>query len=155
MTGNDRIKLEDLLRLKRAERPSEADWERFDKELKNKLYFQIVRKPSAAERIFSGRAVKFGAVFSAAGAALAVAFFAPSYIGASTVALDSSNVSARSLSASSTPLPSVDASYAVNELPGAFAGRETPVAAKMSGASDSESTRYVSNVMGSTGTFVF
>ena len=65
MTGNDRIKLEDLLRLKRAERPSEADWERFDKELKNKLYFQIVRKPSAAERIFSGRAVKFGAVFSA------------------------------------------------------------------------------------------
>lgn len=155
MPENDSIKLEDLLRLKRAERPSQADWERFDKELKNKLYFRIVRKPSAMERMFSGRTAKFGAVFSAAGAALAVAFFAPSFIGVSASGFDSANTSSRSLSASSTPLPSVDASFAVNEIPGAFTGVETPVDARMSGSSDGGSTRYVSNVIGSTGAFVF
>ena len=43
------MKLEELLKLKRFEKPSEAQWEAFDSQLKNKMLLCIVnedRKPA-------------------------------------------------------------------------------------------------------------
>ena len=38
------MKLEELLKLKKFEKPSEAQWERFDEELKNKMLLRIVNE---------------------------------------------------------------------------------------------------------------
>ena len=49
---DDRIKLEDLLKLKRAEQPTEAEWANFDERLKGKLVSCIVRKRTLSDRFF-------------------------------------------------------------------------------------------------------
>lgn len=46
-TKTEKVSLEDLLRVKRHERPNDADWERFDRELRAKPWQGLVSPPSA------------------------------------------------------------------------------------------------------------
>ena len=63
------VKVEDLLRLKRAERPSEAFWNTFDRELHQRMLQTLVKKDPwyvQALRGISGRVAQTAAVGAAA-----------------------------------------------------------------------------------------
>ena len=63
------VKVEDLLRLKRAERPSEAFWNTFDRELHQRMLQTLVKKDPwyvQALRGLSGRIAQTTAVGAAA-----------------------------------------------------------------------------------------
>ena len=63
------VKIEDLLRLKRAERPSEAFWNTFDRELHQRMLQTLVKKDPwyvQALRGISGRVAQTAAVGAAA-----------------------------------------------------------------------------------------
>jgi len=145
-----RIKLEELLRLKRAERPSKDEWRNFDAELKRRLVYRIVNKPSFAERIFSRVPPRSAAAFAFAASALAAAVVTPAYL----ASLSSSDPSASAqIPLSSTPLPSVSASYAVNEIPSDSLKDESPVFAQINSV-ENKSVRYVSNGLSGVGSEV-
>lgn len=47
------VTVEDLLKIKRHEKPSEAFWARFDRELQEKTWMALAKKPSFLERLSS------------------------------------------------------------------------------------------------------
>jgi len=144
--AKDKITLEDLLALKRTEHPSDEQWREFDERLKDRLLRQIVHKPSLVERVFAR--VSPIRIFAAgtASLALAAAVFAPIYI-AGISNQQNAQTFVGELKTSTTPLPSVEASFAVNEIPSVSA-TESPVFAQMN-AGEGE-VRYVSNSVGGT-----
>ena len=86
--GQDKVSLEDLLRIKRAERPDEAFWNRFDKELHERTLQALVKKDPWFVQLLRGLSGKM-AQTTAIGAVAAVlammvvqpAFFASSESG--------------------------------------------------------------------------
>lgn len=63
------INLEDLLRLKRSERPSDQFWNEFDRELHQRMLQTLVKKDPwylQVLRVFSGRILQSAAVVAAA-----------------------------------------------------------------------------------------
>jgi len=63
------INLEDLLRLKRSERPSEQFWNEFDRELHQRMLQTLVKKDPwylQVMRVFSGRILQCTAIAAAA-----------------------------------------------------------------------------------------
>jgi len=63
------INLEDLLRLKRSERPSEQFWNEFDRELHQRMLQTLVKKDPwylQVMRVFSGRILQSTAIAAAA-----------------------------------------------------------------------------------------
>jgi hypothetical protein len=76
------VKVEDLLRLKRAERPSEAFWNTFDRELHQRMLQTLVKKDPwyvQALRGISGRIAQTAAV-GAAAAFLAMMIVRPAFV---------------------------------------------------------------------------
>ena len=76
------VKVEDLLRLKRAERPSEAFWNTFDRELHQRMLQTLVKKDPwyvQALRGISGRIAQTAAV-GAAAAFLAIMVVRPAFV---------------------------------------------------------------------------
>jgi hypothetical protein len=76
------VKVEDLLRLKRAERPSEAFWNTFDRELHQRMLQTLVKKDPwyvQALRGTSGRIAQTAAV-GAAAALLAMIVVRPAFV---------------------------------------------------------------------------
>lgn len=138
---DDRIKLEDLLKLKRAEQPTEAEWANFDERLKGKLVSCIVRKRTLSDRFFELVSPVRAAAFGAAGLAALGAVFAPMYI-AGLAATSSSE-----FKVSSTPLPRVAVSYTVNEV-ASNPNSEIPVFAQMN-SNESSDVRYVASSVAS------
>ena len=140
-----KIKLEDLLKLKRAEQPTEADWARFDERLRGKLVSRIVSRRTLADRFFGIVSPARAATFCAAGFAALGAVFAPMYIaGLATAVSADADVEFK---ASSTPLPRVAVSYAVNEV-AAHSNSEIPVFAQMN-SNDSSDVRYMASSVSS------
>ena len=142
---DDRIKLEDLLKLKRTEQPTEAEWANFDERLKGKLVSCIVRKRTLSDRFFELVSPVRAAAFGAAGLAALGAVFAPMYIAG--LAATSSSESSSEFKVSSTPLPRVAVSYTVNEV-ASNPKSEIPVFAQMN-SNESSDVRYVASSVAS------
>ena len=146
MSEKDKISLEDLLKLKRAERPDEAEWRRFDENLKRAMLCRMVgRKRSLSIRSIGGFLTRRAAAGAAALAALSAAVFAPVYMH-SISGSSLGDFSGDSISDAS-PLPNLAASYLLNELPAEGANFETPVFAQMN-APENSSIRYVESGIG-------
>lgn len=148
--SEQRIKLEELLRLKRVERPSKDEWRNFDAELKRRLVYRIVNRPSLAERLFAKVQPRSAAAFAFAASALAAAVLGPMYLATLSSSAPSASVQ---IPLSSTPLPSVSASYAVNEIPSDSLKDESPVFAQINSV-ENKSVRYVSNGIAGVGSEV-
>jgi hypothetical protein len=76
------VKLEELLRLKRAERPSEAFWNTFDRELHQRMLQTLVKKDPWYVQVLngiSGRMAQTAAV-GAAAAFLAIMVVRPAFV---------------------------------------------------------------------------
>ncbi len=84
-TPSDKPSLEELLRFKRAEKPDQAFWGRFDNELHQRMMQTLVKKdpwPVQVMRALSGRIAQTAGVFGAA-ALLAFAIIQPGLISVS------------------------------------------------------------------------
>lgn len=82
---NQEVKVEDLLRLKRAERPDEAFWNTFDRELHQRMLQTLVKKDPWYIQLLrgvSGRIAQTAAV-GAAAAFLALMVVRPAFVDAS------------------------------------------------------------------------
>ena len=78
------VKVEDLLRLKRAERPNEAFWNTFDRELHQRMLQTLVKKDPWYVQVLhgiSGRIAQTAAV-GAAAAFLAIMVVRPAFVNA-------------------------------------------------------------------------
>lgn len=85
------VKVEDLLRLKRSERPDEAFWDTFDRELHQRMLQTLVKKDSWYTQLLrgvSGRLAQTAAV-GAAAAFLALMVVQPSFVDATNPSSDS------------------------------------------------------------------
>jgi hypothetical protein len=81
--NQDEIKLEDLLRFKRAEKPDEAFWDRFDQELHQRTLRALVKKDPWYVQVLrglSGRLAQTTAI-GAAAAVLAMMVVQPAFVG--------------------------------------------------------------------------
>ena len=131
--------LEDLLSLKKCERPTADEWAQFDERLKSKMMRKLVREPRATGRKFSA-----GALAPICAAALAAVLFLPSRARNDTANPAVFRDSGISDAVSKTPLPSVGYSFSSNEMTPSRKSAETPVIAPMNAENDA-SVRYVSN----------
>lgn len=71
------MKLEELLKLKKFEKPSEAQWESFDAELKNKMLLCIVNESRGGHF----RWFRFSALSASACLIFAIGFWRPIFAG--------------------------------------------------------------------------
>ena len=108
------IKLEELLRLKRSERPTEAEWRAFDMRLKRKMMQSIVEKPSRIKVLMSTMPSKTLASYALAACALATAVLAPLHFSAAKKTVSDGGTYSEKIS--SSPLPKLNASFASNEI---------------------------------------
>lgn len=131
--------LEDLLSLKKCERPTAEEWAQFDERLKSKMMRKLVREPRVA-----GRGLSAGALAPICAAALAAVLFLPSLSRNDSAGSPVFRDSGISAAVSKTPLPSVGYSFSSNEMSPARKSAETPVIAPMNAENDA-SVRYVSN----------
>ncbi len=131
--------LEDLLSLKKCERPTAEEWAQFDELLKSKMMRRLVRKPRAAGGRFAA-----GALAPVCAVALAAALFMPSLFRSDTAGSPIFRDPGISGAVSKTPLPSVGYSFSSNEMMPSLKSSETPVIAPMN-AGDDASVRYISN----------
>lgn len=131
--------LEDLLSLKKCERPTADEWARFDERLKSKMMRRLVREPRA-----NAWKLPAGAFAPICAAALAAVLFMPSPSSSDSPNTALFRDSGLSGAVSQTPLPSVGYSFSSNEMTPSRKSAETPVIAPMN-AEDDASVRYVSN----------
>lgn len=100
------VKVEDLLRLKRAERPDDAFWNTFDRELHQRMLQTLVKKdPWYVQllRAVSGRIAQTTAV-GAAAAFLAMMVVRPALVETSQAEVGSSFAEARIIAVPSAPV---------------------------------------------------
>lgn len=81
--SHNNVSLEDLLRFKRAERPSEAFWEQFDSELHQRMMQTLVKKDPWYMQVFRGLTGKVAqsTAITAAAAVLALIVIRPAFTG--------------------------------------------------------------------------
>lgn len=139
-----KIELEDLLKLKRAERPSASDWEFFDAELKRKLVRSIV-KESFSQRLLSRIATPSFAAFSFSLGVLGAVAVAPSFTASFSTPSDDISFD----SESSASLPQIEKSFAQNELP-AFDSEKLSLVSAQINPSEENPVRYISSDVGPT-----
>ena len=85
--SQDKVSLEELLRFKRAERPDEAFWNRFDGELHQRMMQTLVKKdpwPVQVMRGFLGKLAQTTAI-GAAAAVLAMMVIRPAFVATTEV----------------------------------------------------------------------
>ena len=141
--------LEDLLRLKRCEHPTDEEWAQFDERLKSKMMCRL-REP---RKEFS---LKFPikAIVPIGAAALAAILFVPGFPVSDDLNFSTPENTAIASAVSKTPLPSIDYSFSSNEMYPMQQNSETPVIAPMNSDYDS-SIRYVSNSLLVASAFIF
>ena len=141
--------LEDLLRLKRCEHPTDEEWAQFDERLKSKMMCRL-REP---RKEFS---LKFPikAIVPIGAAALAAILFVPGFPVSDDLNFSTPENTAIASAVSKTPLPSIDYSFSSNEMYPMQQNSETPVIAPMNSDYDS-SIRYVSNSLQVASAFIF
>lgn len=141
--------LEDLLRLKRCEHPTDEEWAQFDERLKSKMMCRL-REP---RKEFS---LKFPikAIVQIGAAALAAILFVPGFPVSDDLNFSTPENTAIASAVSKTPLPSIDYSFSSNEMYPMQQNSETPVIAPMNSDYDS-SIRYVSNSLPVASAFIF
>ena len=141
--------LEDLLRLKRCEHPTDEEWAQFDERLKSKMMCRL-REP---RKEFS---LKFPikAIVPIGAAALAAILFIPGLPVSDDLNFSTPENTAIASAVSKTPLPSIDYSFSSNEMYPMQQSSETPVIAPMNSDYDS-SIRYVSNSLPVASAFIF
>ena len=132
--------LEELLKLKRAERPTEAEWSKFDAELKSKMLCRLVGERGDGDK----RASLFGrgTVFAYAAAVFCAAVFAGAY--SDFFGAIDADLSASGGLAECTPLPNLTQSFADNVLAADSSSTESPVVAPMN-FNGGGAIRYVSS----------
>lgn len=133
MPSQQKPSLEDLLKLKRAERTSQVDWNAFDADLKRAMFKTCVEN-SRVEKASWVRRVAFAFVFSIA---LFVVFLPDGKI--VSTAEDSLEMFAER---KTTPLPQLPTSFA-NGVMSSTSYAETPLSAQMS-SSVGDLPEYVS-----------
>ena len=141
--------LEDLLRLKRCEHPTDEEWAQFDERLKSKMMCRL-REP---RKEFS---LKFPikAIVPIGAAALAAILFIPGLPVSDNLNFSTPENTAIASAVSKTPLPSIDYSFSSNEMYPMQQNSETPVIAPMNSDYDN-SIRYVSNSLPVASAFIF
>ena len=141
--------LEDLLRLKRCEHPTDEEWAQFDERLKSKMMCRL-REP---RKEFS---LKFPikAIVPIGAAALAAILFIPRLPVSDDLNFSTPENTAIASAVSKTPLPSIGYSFSSNEMYPMQQNSETPVIAPMNSDYDS-SIRYVSNSLPVASAFIF
>ena len=141
--------LEDLLRLKRCEHPTDEEWAQFDELLKSKMMCRL-REP---RKEFS---LKFPikAIVPIGAAVLAAILFIPGLPVSDDLNFSTPENTAIASAVSKTPLPSIDYSFSSNEMYPMQQNSETPVIAPMNSDYDS-SIRYVSNSLPVASAFIF
>ncbi len=125
MPQKDKIKFEELMKLKRAETPTEAQWREFDAGMKRKMALSLVKKQSFFSRAFSfspARLVPAGATALFA----ATLFLSPLYFSAVSPTQSASSPSGLK----SASLPELSATFAENAFYSSAAG-ENPIDAGM------------------------
>lgn len=141
MSNDKKPTLEELLKLKRCEHPSDADWEAFDIQLKRKM-LQTITTPKSTKLSFY--VIKKFAALSAGFAALAIAILSPKFI-SNTPEHTVLHADSVELSASKTPLPDVNESLAEVKISTTHPyTSESPVDALIHPESNS-TIHYVSN----------
>lgn len=141
--------LEDLLRLKRCERPTEEEWAQFDERLKSKMMCRL-REPQK-EYTFK---FPIRAIVPLGAAALAAILFIPGFPVSDDLNISMPENTAIASAVSKTPFPSIDYSFSSNEMYPMQQNSETPVIAPMNSDYDS-SVRYVSNSFPVSSAFIF
>lgn len=141
--------LEDLLRLKRCEHPTDEEWAQFDERLKSKMMCRLRELRKEFSLKFPIKAiVPIGA------AALAAILFVPGFPVSDDLNFSTPENTAIASAVSKTPLPSIDYSFSSNEMYPMQQNSETPVIAPMNSDYDS-SIRYVSNSLPVASAFIF
>ncbi len=81
------VKVEDLLRLKRAERPDDAFWGQFDRELHQRMLQTLVKKDPLHLQVLRALSGRFAQSLAVAGAAafLALMVVRPAFVGTEVV----------------------------------------------------------------------
>ena len=137
--------LEDLLRLKRCEHPTDEEWAQFDERLKSKMMCRL-REPR--------KKFPIKAIVPIGAAALAAILFVPGFPVSDDLNFSTPENTAIASAVSKTPLPSIDYSFSSNEMYPMQQNSETPVIAPMNSDYDS-SIRYVSNSLPVASAFIF
>tara|TARA_E500000178_G_C17034743_1_gene762724 strand:- start:5560 stop:6132 length:573 start_codon:yes stop_codon:yes gene_type:complete len=105
------LQLEELLRFKRAERPDEAYWNRFDRELHQRMLQTLVKKDPFHRQVlraFAGKRFPVG-LLTAATAAVALVAIGPFSQPQPSIYMEGSLAASTPQSAVSAPLGSADA----------------------------------------------
>lgn len=131
------MKLEDILRIKKTEKPTAADWQKFDVQLQRKMLLAIVRKEPLHKRIFAHRSFR-----TTAYASLLVPLFALPMLFSSFKTEAPSEIHSDLVVASISALPSGLSSFAVNEMSADIS--EIPVTVALD-FSDNSRIRYLSS----------
>ncbi len=131
--------LEELIKLKRTERPSKQDWDMFDKKLKNKLLENLIQKePSIFEKfpIFSLK----NASFASATIVLLTAIFAPTFFSS----IDINNIPDNQYSSiENVTLPDISQNFTYGEI-SVGVSLESPVNA-MFNSDNEENTHFITS----------
>ncbi|WP_269524456.1 hypothetical protein [Coraliomargarita parva] len=104
---NQKVSLEDLLKLKQAERPSEEFWDRFDRQLHQRMLQTLVKKDPwyvQLARGLSGRVVQSLTV-GAAAAVMAMMVVRPALVEVAPVSGDSQQLVQQDVTPVALPLP--------------------------------------------------
>ncbi len=142
------MNIEEAIRLKKAERPSESDWREFDAGLRRKMLIGLVRRETLWDR-FSG-AVRASAAAKVAAASLTAAASVIVFHGFQCGAPGGANAGIRAGEPLRVPLG--ESTFSQNEFSATL--RETPLTAKI-GAADLTPLRYVSSAPESVGILSF
>lgn len=145
MKDDTKIEIEELLKLKRFERPTEAQWSRFDRDLKQKMLKKIQKKDPLRDRVFnfvfSKRILTTGAFASSMFAAVALVF------SISDKGVESATSSENSVSNlrvfHKTELPSVGETFVSSEIAVPSNKDETPL--EITIKPNDSSSRFVSS----------
>lgn len=144
------MNIEEAIRLKRAERPSESDWREFDAGLRRKMLISLVRRETLWDR-FSG-AVRTSAAAKVAAASLTAAASVIVFHGFQCGAPSGANAGILPGEPLRAPLGLGEGTFSQNEFSATL--RETPLTAKI-GAADLTPLRYVSSAPESVGILSF
>lgn len=112
------LQLEELLRFKRAERPDEAYWNRFDRELHQRMLQTLVKKDPFHRQVlraFAGKRFPVG-LLTAATAAVALVAIGPFSQPQPSIYMEGSLAASTPQSAVSAPLGSADVDAAADAM---------------------------------------
>lgn len=148
MKDDKKIEIEDLLKLKRLERPAESEWREFDARLKQRMLMRVQKKDPvwrrASDFALSKKILTSGALASSVFAAVALIFVVSGTGGENLVSDDFAAV--RPKLSNRAELPSVGETFVASEIPIPVNKDETHMEITMSVSEASVSQFASSNI---------